>query len=254
MTALSPDDEDTIPERPVSGRRTIAVTDWGAATSTGAVRPTNEDAWGRNHHLYVVADGMGGTGGGDLAGRLAVDAMLAEDLRDGPIDIVRKVNGLVRTKTRDLGLPGAGTTLVATLVEPMRLMTINVGDSRIYRYRGSALCLLSTDHNIANLRIEEGLDPDEPDERGRPRALTSYIGNPDPNQRIDVGTVSAENGDRFVLCTDGVHNQVGLELMQRLLARQTCLETAESLVDAADAAGGRDNATALVIEISEVFE
>lgn len=254
MTTLSPDDEDTIPERPITGRRTIAVTDWGAATSTGFVRPTNEDAWGRNDHLYVVADGMGGTGGGDVAGRMAVDAILAEDLRNGPIDVVRKINDLVRMRTRELGHPDAGTTLVATFVEPRRLTTVNVGDSRIYRYRNSTLCPLSTDHNIGNLRIEEGLAPDEPDDRGRPRALTSYIGNPDPNQRIDVGTVSAQHGDRFVLCTDGVHKQIGIDMMQRLLAGPSCLETAESLVNAADSAGGRDNATALIIEISEVFE
>ena len=254
MTTLSPDDEDTIPERPAAGRSSVVVVDWGGATSKGSVRPTNEDAWGGTNELYVVADGMGGTGGGDVASRLAVDAILAEDLRSGPIDAVRRINELVRAKANDLGFPDAGTTLVAVFVEPMRLMTVNVGDSRIYRHRASTLQPLSTDHNIANLRVEEGLDPNEPDDRGRPRALTSYIGNPDPEQRIDISTVSAEHGDRFILCTDGVHKQVGLETMQRLVSKASCLEAAQSLVNEANAAGGRDNATAVVLDIAEVVE
>ena len=252
MTTLSPDDEDTLPERPATARTRIAVADWGAATSTGRIRPTNEDAWGRRDELYVVADGMGGVGGGDVASRTAVDAILTKNLQEGPLDVVRQLNELVRAKTQGAGFPNAGTTLVATLIEPVRVLTINVGDSRIYRYRGSTLQSLTTDHNIASLRIEEGLDPNEPDDRGSPRALTSYIGNPDSHQRIDIGTVSAEHGDRFILCTDGVHNQLGPDKVQDLIAGKSCLEAAEALVEAADDAGGRDNATALLVNIAEV--
>lgn len=250
---ISPNDEDTLSDLPPVGASPLRVSDSGAATSVGLVRPANEDHFGSIDRLFVVADGMGGAAGGALASQLTVEFLLGADPAEGWIAALSTVNDRVRRQCSAEGFETAGSTVVGLVVEDQRCVTLAMGDSRIYRLRAGGLHQLTTDHNLGNLRLEEGLDPTKGDDRGKPRALTSYVGNPDHSQRIDVGTVSAQGGDRMVLTSDGVHEQVDGKSLVALLSTGSCQEAAEAVVGAADRAGGRDNATAFVIELATEY-
>jgi len=250
---IGPSDDDTLSELPTVNSTPLRVVDAGVATTTGLVRAANEDHYGSTGHLFVVADGMGGAAGGALASNLTVEHMLDSQPGVGWVTTLSHVNDLVRTGCNEAGFQGAGSTMVAVVVEEQRCVTLAMGDSRIYRFRDGGLQQLTEDHNLGNLRREEGLDPTVGDARGKPRALTSYMGSPDRSQRIDVGTISALNGDRILLTTDGVHEQLPHSLVSEIVTASSCQEAAQGLVDAADAAGGRDNATAFIIELATDF-
>ena len=246
---ISLDEADTL-DRFGTDVTPVRVVDWSARSSQGRVRPRNEDSWGEAHGcVFAVADGMGGATGGQRASTLAVAGLLAADATAGWTTALRLLNDAIGRQCRAEGFPSAGSTLVAVVVDRGRCVTLHIGDSRIYRLRSGELCRLTSDHNLANLRRDEGLDPRVDDGRGGPRALTSYLGNPLPGQRVDVGTVSAEPADRLLLCTDGIHGQMSEPTIGDLLQRGGCQEAADLLVAEADRRGGRDNATALVIEI-----
>ncbi len=246
---ISLDEADTL-DRIGIDPTPVRVLGWSARSSQGRVRSRNEDSWAEAHGcVFAVADGMGGAAGGQRASTLAVAGLLAADATAGWTSALGLLNDAVGRQCRAEGFPSAGSTLVAVIVDRGRCVTIHIGDSRIYRLRSGELCLLTSDHNLANLRRDEGMDPRAEDGRGGPRALTSYLGNPVAGQRVDVATVSAEPADRLLLCTDGVHGQMTESTIGELLQSGDCQEAAGLLVAAADRAGGRDNATALVIEI-----
>jgi len=247
---LSPDDEDTM-RMNVGPAPALAVTGWAGRSSIGLTRRRNEDAWGeQNGRIFVVADGMGGAEGGSRASDLSVSGFLTADPSQGWLQAMRHLNTTVHKTCTAEGLPSAGSTLVGLAIDGPRCITISIGDSRIYRLRDGDLDLLTNDHNIRSLRFEEGLDPAERDERGKPAALTSYLGNPDSNQRIDVGTIAVHDGDRIMLCSDGVHGQVDPQQLAALICLSNSSTTAaDKVVAAADQAGGRDNATAVIIDM-----
>lgn len=251
---ISPNDEDTLANLPRVDAPELQVVDIGAATSVGLVRAQNEDFFGNRNDLFVVADGMGGAEGGALASRLTVEHLLKATPDDGWISALRAMNQRVRAECIEAGFSSAGSTVVGLAIEPRRCVTLAIGDSRIYRFRDRQLQQLTVDHNLGNLRKEEGLDPALGDDRGKPRALIAYVGNPFDSQRIDVGTVSAQPGDRMLLTTDGVHEQLSVEELQICLRAPTCEAAAQAMVARADNAGGRDNATAMVIEFGGQFE
>ncbi len=232
-------------------QRRVAVSDWGVATSIGHRRMENEDAWGHDRdHRFAVADGMGGTDGGLLAAEAAVREFLTIDPATGWVPRMVDLNRRVAELCARQGFPYAGSTLVGLEVEPTRCVTVHIGDSRIYRLRDRTLQLLTTDHNLRNLRRDEGLDPEQTDERGAPHALTSWIGSPGEPDRIDIGTLSIETADRVVLVTDGVSGQLSPERIEAIVADGiTCQDAADRLVAESDDAGGRDNSTALVVEL-----
>lgn len=232
-------------------RPTVVVQDWGAATSIGHIRLENEDAWARDgEKRFAVADGMGGTAGGLLAAQSSVNAFMELDPTEGWVPQLVALNRSVATLCMSQGFTAAGSTLVGLEVERNRCVTVHIGDSRIYRVRDGLLQLLTVDHNLGNLRREEGLDPEASDARGTPRALTSWIGSADEPDRIDVGTLSVEQGDRVVLVTDGLTDFVESTAIEALLTDgSSAKEAAQQLVDAADDAGGRDNSTALVVDL-----
>lgn len=249
---ITPNDEDTLTDIPVLDNQRLNVEDSGAASTVGLIRSENEDQFGSIDGFYVVADGMGGTAGGAMASKLTVKHLLAAHDTEGWVSTLTELNTRVRAECDAAGYPSAGSTLAGLIVEDCRCVTLAMGDSRIYRYREGELRQLTTDHNLRTLRAEEGLDPEQTDERGKPRALTSFVGNTDTSQRIDVSTVSIQKGDRLLLTSDGVHEQVEPGVMNQLMELSSCQETAEALVAAADEAGGRDNATAVVISLTTV--
>lgn len=262
------DDDDTTPtgnaevmaelNAALTGSSLSAV-EWAAATSAGLRRRVNEDAWGQDVGTFVVADGMGGQLGGATAASMAVSRFLRR-LADGDgrpdwPAIVHAVNQEVRQAGADQGLPRLGTTLVAAVVAGPIVTFVHLGDSRAYRLSSappapSRLDTLTHDHTVRAELLAAGLDVGTYQARGVAlHGLTSFIGLEPDSLRVDVLAVPVRAGDRILLCTDGIHRQLGDDELRTLLATGDCRQAANELVAAADHAGGKDNATALVIQI-----
>ena len=156
----------------------------------------------------------------------------------------------------DRGIDRLGTTLLAAVVGGPLVTLIHLGDSRAYRLTdlagddGARLDVLTHDHNVRSELLAAGLDVREYRDRGVAlHGLTSFIGLEHDVLRIDVLAVPVRAGDRMLLCTDGVHRQLDDDQIRRALSTTTCRGAAERLVGLADAAGGRDNATAVVLRL-----
>jgi serine/threonine protein phosphatase PrpC len=210
----------------------LSVSDWGSASSAGRRRRLNEDAFGQRANTFVVADGMGGRGGGALAARAAIDRFLARLDEAGPHpdwrQLVDAVNADVRRAGHERGVDRLGTTLLVVVVGGPLITLVHLGDSR-------------------------GLDIQEYRDRGVAlHGLTSFIGLENEALRVDVIAVPVRAGDRLLLCTDGVHRQVDDAQLRAALSLSSCRQAAERLVEQADEAAGRDNATAVVVQIGAV--
>lgn len=258
------DDEGTQPDLPwgdeVSTWRTEALpTDavWGGSTSKGHVREHNEDRFGHRGSIYAVADGMGRRGGGSDAAEATLESVFRRGwvLGDGAPKkrwqaVVRMVNMDVRDRIGELGFPKAGSTLTLVSVEPGRVLVAHVGDSRLYELQEGAFSQRTVDHNLENELANSVMGKEQAKARGLPMTgLTSYIGQTDKHLRVDVTSWSPEPETRLLLCSDGVHRFLDSELIRELLSTLTPCEAARELTKQADAAGGRDNATALVLEL-----
>jgi protein phosphatase len=253
------DDDDTTPtantevlaELLAMSTAVLTVVDWGVATTPGTRRRVNEDAWSRRPDRYVIADGMGGRGGGALAARTAIDRFLqsapdTDQLRDAVVTI----NDEVVREARNWGFEHVGTTLLAAVLDGPIVTVVHVGDSRAYRRSGDRFDLLTDDHNVRGELLAAGVDVAEYRAKGVAlHGLTSFIGLEHDVPRIDVIAVPMRAGDRLLLCTDGVYRQLGDDQLRRGVDTGTCTEAAEELVELADEAGGRDNATAMVLEL-----
>jgi serine/threonine protein phosphatase PrpC len=264
---LELDDDDTTPTENASVLRELAATlaafplgvvHWGAATSPGTRRRVNEDAWGHRGDVFVVADGMGGRSGGTMAARTAIDRFLerAERAGDRPDwrSIVDRVNTDVLAVAASRGIERVGTTLLAVAVGGPIVTLVHLGDSRAYRWSrtGTAdrLDLLTHDHNVRAELLAAGMDVRDYRDRGVAlQGLTSFIGLEHEVLRIDVLAVPVRAGDRILLCTDGVYRQLDDDRLRLALADAHPRRCAERLVAQADDAGGRDNATAVVLEV-----
>lgn len=257
------DDEDTIPTldgaalerlRRAGHLEPAEVLEWGAASDVGRVRLVNEDAWGAwGDRLFVVADGMGGHAGGELASRTAVRAVLEAV---GPAagadlpDAVQRASVAVRAAGETAGVRALGTTLVALCFTPGAAELINVGDSRIYRFRADRMDLLTRDHTVRNGLLDAGIDPADHAQLGaRLGGLTSFVGAAAERLAVQQVSIAVARGDRYLLCSDGVHRQLPEDALRRLVAAGSCAQAATALVQAAVDAGGRDNATAIVVEL-----
>jgi protein phosphatase len=231
----------------------------GAATATGRVRRVNEDSYLALPSLYVVADGMGGHGSGDVASSLAIDAFtacarvppLTADAVLATLDDANQaiVDATVRRGEAD----GMGTTVTGlALIETSggsHLMVFNVGDSRVYRLTAGHLDQITVDHSEAQELVVAGtLTRDEARVYPRRNIVTRALGS-DPAPTPDHWLLPAIDGDRYLLCSDGLFNELPDDLIRQLLAAGDPQHTATALVTAADDAGGHDNITAIVVDI-----
>lgn len=263
------DDDDTTPTENVAVLRELAATlaafeltvvEWGAATTPGIRRRVNEDAWSRRDDLFALADGMGGRGGGALAARVAVDGLI-ERAAHRPDDwerTVHDVNDAVRQAGAAQGIEALGTTLLAAYVTGSLVTIVHVGDSRAYRLthvfdEGDRLDQLTHDHDVRAELLAAGLDVRDYRDRGVAiHGLTSFVGGEPDGLRVDVVAVPVRSGDRILLCTDGVHRQLDDNQLRAALGAPTTRQAAEALIAAADQAGGRDNATAIVLQMGPI--
>ncbi|HIE68229.1 MAG: protein phosphatase 2C domain-containing protein [Acidimicrobiales bacterium] len=230
----------------------------GTASHTGRIRTSNQDSVGLVDGLYVVADGMGGHRGGEVASAEAVAAMLAVfDRRDraGLVAAVRSANRTIleKTVTRP-DLSGMGTTLCALAVVSSAsgdevLAVANIGDSRVYRFAAGELVQVSDDHSlVADLMRAGELSAEEAAQHPQRNILTRALGiEADPV--IDSWELEPVLGDRYLLCSDGLFNELDDGRLAEVLAAGTVQESADLLVDEAVENGGHDNVTVLVIEV-----
>jgi protein phosphatase len=233
---------------------------WGGASDIGRVRSNNQDHYlARDDlQLWVVADGMGGHRGGEVASQIACDTVgraYAAHTVDGLVDAVESANAAVfQAGSGDPDLTGMGTTIVALAMVndegEVVLAIANVGDSRAYRLSGGELEQLTNDHSlVADLVREGSLSPEEAAVHPQRNILTRVLGVYD-DVPVDVLTVLPRQGDRYVLCSDGLFNEVPEPAMATVLRRMSDPdEAAHELVRLANEGGGRDNVTVVVVDV-----
>ncbi len=207
----------------------------------GRVRKANQDLWAAlpEEGLFVVADGMGGHPAGDLAARLAVDAVCAS-ADAGPHTAVAAANRAVREQAEG-DLRGMGTTLCVVHIRGDLVSYAHVGDSRIYRRIDGTTEQLTDDHSVWVPTPEGNLV----------RKLTQAIGTA-PELQPGTGSFRLGSSDRLLLCSDGLTDVVDQEVIDEILCRDDSLkEIGEELVAAAMAAGAPDNVTVLLVETSD---
>jgi serine/threonine protein phosphatase PrpC len=227
----------------------------GATTDIGQVREGNEDAILINDPLYAVADGMGGHRGGEVASNLAlqtVEQMFAE--RQGTLtEQVERANRAVFERSQsDRDVSGMGTTLTAALIEGGAVRLAHVGDSRAYLFRGGKLRLLTEDHTLVHRMVVEGeITETEAENHPHRSVLTRALGV-EGDVRVDETKVEVQDGDRLLLCTDGLTGMLSEdEIMSVLQDVRDPQEAVDRLVREANRAGGIDNITAVIIDFTE---
>ena len=231
----------------------------GSASDVGLVRTVNEDLALESLTLFAVADGMGGHVGGEIAARTAIDTLQAEFARkpsaEGLAAAIHEANRAVWERGHaDVDLRGMGTTMTAVALvatdEGDRLVLANVGDSRGYRLHGGELVQLTTDHSVAEELAARGdLSEEEAAVHPKRHILTRALGV-QPDVAVDVWQIVPEEGDRFMLCSDGVSNEVPADQITSVLSdTRDPQQAAESLVHMANQAGGNDNATVVVLDV-----
>ena len=232
---------------------------WGASTDVGMVRQQNEDSFLAEETLFVVADGMGGHNAGEVASALAVTtlkagARLGIDTTEDFRELVQQANSAIYTASLDDSTQsGMGTTVTALSIvegEEPRVLVANVGDSRAYLWRSGALSRLSVDHSYVQELVNEGIiTPEAARVHPRRNIVTRALGI-DRSVNVDVFTHFVRTGDRIVLCSDGLVDEVAdVEIAKVLGQHSDPQETAEALVMVANTNGGRDNTTVVVVDV-----
>lgn len=227
----------------------------GVASDRGLVRQNNEDSYLVRRGLYAVCDGMGGARAGEVASEMACRGLLeiepddasAEDLADAVVEIDQAI---VRRSLEEEGLVGMGTTLTAALAGGGSLTLAHVGDSRAYRLRSGGLDQLTEDHSWVAEMVRRGeLTPAQAAVHPHRSVITRVLGS-GGELRPDIVEVPVEEGDRILICSDGLTSMVSDERIAEILAQNDEPPTAARLlVEAALASGGEDNVTVVVIDV-----
>ncbi len=242
----------TAPETP--GLRVYALTD------VGKVRAANQDALvvDEVQLLYGVADGMGGHNGGEIASAGARDGLIAalkdrtpalDALREG----VEKVNGeLFQRQAADEHLSGMGTTLSVIWMSEHFAYLGHVGDSRIYRFREGKLEQMTDDHSLVGELMRAGyLTPEQAENHPNKNVILRAVGT-EEGIDVDLAVEERKPGDLWLICSDGLHGMVPDSKMESILGVNTPEAATKLLLDAALAAGGRDNISVVLVADGEV--
>jgi serine/threonine protein phosphatase PrpC len=227
----------------------------GVDTSVGRVRRVNEDSYLAVPPIYAVADGMGGHGSGDVASRLAVETlargvMLRPLFTEAVLHALEEANRVIVSHD---GPNRMGTTITGLAgLEALggdRLMVFNVGDSRVYRLRGDHIEQLTVDHSEVQEMVLAGvLTREQARTHPRRNVVTRALGG-GTDLVTDHWLLPATVGDRFLICSDGLFGELTDDAIAALLSVPSPRQAAETLVGAANDAGGHDNVTALVVDI-----
>jgi protein phosphatase len=237
---------------------TVSISDSGKA------RQKNEDSFGylsgEFGYLFVVCDGMGGSAGGELASKTAVDTIL------GHFDAVpefytpykelqsafARANAKIRQiATETSGYEGMGSTAVSALVIDDQLVVAHLGDSRVYLYRNKRLFQLTKDHSLVQTMVEKKqIKASKAAHHEQKHIITKALG-PRPSATAEVSNaVTLYNGDILLLCTDGLTNELTEREIKNIIKKNPLEKAGQLLVDAANSEGGHDNITIQLVSIS----
>jgi protein phosphatase len=236
----------------------VPVGAYAVASDTGRRRRRNEDNYVVAPPLFAVADGMGGAQAGEVASQLAASALEAGD-SDG-LSGVERIDALIQEANRrifdrastDPTASGMGTTMTVALVEGMTVAIGHVGDSRAYLVRGEQMEQLTEDHSLVNELLKTGkLSEEEAQIHPQRSVITRAVGT-DPDVDVDGFSIEAEDGDVFLICSDGLSDMVEDEEILELVHehRDDLDKAVKALVAAANRGGGEDNITAVAFQIS----
>jgi len=233
---------------------------WGSATDVGRVRSNNQDSSLVALPLFAVADGMGGHAAGEVASRLALDTLrnsVADQSLESLVAGVKLANTRVFEMSHtDPSMRGMGTTLCAVALVIIdgheRLAVVNVGDSRVYVLQDGAFIQVSEDHSLVESMVRQGtITPEQAKVHPQRNILTRSLGI-DGEVGVDSWEVAPFSGDRYLLCSDGLFNEVTDDRIAEILtATEDPQEAAEILVRMANEGGGRDNITVVIVDVVE---
>ena len=246
---------------------------YAAKTDVGMKRSHNEDYFAliEDEQLFIVADGMGGHACGEVASKLSAD-VIGEFYRHSKdqdatwpyrydhnlsyvenrmVAAVRLANARIHQKSQsDAGLRGMGTTLVGALVLNDTIYVAHVGDSRVYRVRNGDIKQLTRDHSLLEDYRDARPDMTEEEARNFPHknVITRALGMRD-NVQVDINKFEIQDGDRYLLCSDGLSGMLDDDALHEIVNANDDLEQGVSeLIRRANEAGGTDNITAMVVE------
>jgi len=244
--------------RPLAG--TGLSVGWGAATHVGRVRDHNEDSVLADGVVFAVADGMGGHAAGEVASRLVVEALARLEAhrprgRDDVAAVLAEANRrILDSQAHHPGQRGMGTTVSGLAVSGGdghdAWVVFNIGDSRVYRLTGGGATQVTRDHSEVRALLDAGLiDETEAAQHPMRNVITRSLGS-DPPPDADLWVLEPEAGERFIVCSDGLSNELDDDEIARVASAHADPQAAaDALVEAAVEAGGRDNVSVVVVSV-----
>ena len=235
---------------------------YAARSDVGLVRSNNQDSGYAGSHLLVVADGMGGHAGGDVASSVAIGRLARLDSETPASDIVAtleesvlEANQEILRRARDEPqLRGLGTTITALLRAEGKFALAHIGDSRAYLLRDEETVQITKDHTFVQRLLDEGrLTEDEAERHPQRSVLMRVLGDVDADPELDLSLRAAHAGDRWLLCSDGLSGLVSLDTIDATLKDiEDPGECADALVQLALKGGGPDNITCIVADVVDL--
>lgn len=241
---------------------TIALR-YATRSDVGLVRSNNQDSAYAGPHLLVVADGMGGHAGGDVASSVAVAHLVPlDDEAHGPDDALDELAAALNLAHDELlalaedtpELAGLGTTVTALLRSGNKLAMAHIGDSRAYLLREGRLTQVTTDHSFVQHLVNTGkLTPEEAEHHPQRSVLLRVLGDFDVEIAPDLSVREARPGDRWLLCSDGLSGVVSHDTLAETMAETDNVDAcADQLVELALRGGAPDNVTVVVADVVEL--
>lgn len=270
---MTPDDTTSVPaqepanapgraEMPVEGRAGADAVQgsnqylsWGSRSDVGLVRGHNEDSFLLRAPLFAVCDGMGGHAAGEVASAIAVDTIgqkapaTADDTLLGAA--IEAANlAVINGAEAGIGKPGMGCTASAVLIEGSKMAVGHVGDSRVYLLRRGTLVRVTHDHSYVEELVDSGqITADEARVHPSRSIITRALGS-DPDMYADHFSLEVRNGDRVIVCSDGLSSMVpDADIESAAVSAASAQQAADNLVAAALTAGGSDNVTVIVVDV-----
>lgn len=233
-----------------------------AVSHVGRVRSNNQDSGYAGRNLFLVADGMGGHAGGDVASAIATRRISeADGDYDSAPDAAAALEGALIAANRELAetvaehseLTGMGTTVSAMLLDGDRMVISHIGDSRIYLMRSGELSQISTDHTFVQRLVDAGrITAEEAMVHPRRSVLMRVLGDVESSPEIDSMVLDTRDGDRWMLCSDGLSGVVSFDELHELMSADAgAKQVADRLVKASLDGGAPDNVTVVILDIGD---
>jgi protein phosphatase len=237
----------------------------GNHSDIGRVREVNEDYFGSFHGTYgellIVCDGMGGHKGGEIASRLSVESIKNHfELLDNSFNPIKELrasiqsanNTLIDTAKNDPALKDMGSTVVITLMKNEKAYTANLGDSRIYLYREGEIKRLTKDHSLVQQMVDSRMiSEEEAKHHPQKNVITRSLGIGLETEPEVSDEINLNDGDIFVLCSDGLTTLVNDEEILKVVSKESVQDAADKLVELANKRGGEDNITVQIAKVAK---